>query len=96
MSDPDFQSAFAACRTRLPNGGEPPKLSADQLERYLDFAECMRGQGVDVPDPDPDGTLRLGDAIGRINPSDPKVQAAFTACREKLGRVMGGPSGTPS
>jgi hypothetical protein len=97
LNDPDFQAAFAACRTKLPNGGEPPKLNADQLERYREFAGCMREQGVDMPDPDPDGTLRLGNGgrFGNINPSDPKVRSALTACRDKLTGLLPGRTGSP-
>jgi hypothetical protein len=99
LNDPDFQTAFEACRTMLPNGGEPPKLSPEQLEQYRAFAGCMREHGVDVPDPDPDGTLRLrpgpGGRFGGINPSDPKVQAALTACRDKLTGLFPGRTATP-
>jgi hypothetical protein len=94
LNDPDFQTAFAACRTKLPNGGEPPKLNADQLERYREFATCMRAHGVDVPDPDPDGTLRVG-RFGNINPSDPKLRSAVTACRDKLTGLFPGRTGSP-
>jgi hypothetical protein len=98
FNDPDFQTAFAACRSKLPNGGEPPKLNPDQLDRYRQFAACMRDNGVDVPDPDPDGTLRLGNGgrFGNVNPADPKVQAALTACREKLTGLFPGRTGTPT
>jgi hypothetical protein len=97
LSDPDFQTAFEACRTKLPNGGEPPKLNPEQLDRYREFAGCMREHGVDVPDPDPDGTLRLGDGgrFGNINPSDPTFRSALTACRDKLTGLFPGRTGSP-
>ena len=98
FNDPDFRTAFEACRTKLPNGGEPPKLNPDQLERYREFAGCMREHGVDVPDPDPDGTLRLGSGgrFGNVNPGDPKVQSALAACRDKLTGLFPGRTGTPA
>jgi hypothetical protein len=99
LDDPDFQGAFEACRPLLPNGGEPPKLNPEQLEQYRAFAACMREHGVDVPDPDPDGTLRLrggpGGRFGGINPSDPKVRSALTACRDKLAGLLPGRTATP-
>jgi hypothetical protein len=101
-SDPTFQSAMTACRDKLPNGGEPPKLNAEQIEQFRQFAQCMRDHGVNVPDPNADGTLQFGPGrgLGQIDRNDPNVQAAFTACRDKLSdfRVgirggAGGPDG---
>jgi hypothetical protein len=103
-SDPTFQAAMTACRDKLPNGGEPPKLNAEQIEQFRQFAQCMRDHGVNVPDPNADGTLQFGPGrgLGQIDRNDPNVQAAFTACRDKLGDFRagirgggpGGPGGT--
>ncbi|MGH3735861.1 MAG: hypothetical protein ACRDT6_09610 [Micromonosporaceae bacterium] len=50
------EEAMRACRKFLPNGGAPPKLSAEDLELARKFAKCMRENGVpEFPDPDPDG-----------------------------------------
>ena len=48
----------------------------------LGFAECMRSNGIDVPDPDfssdgPGGFLEL-------DPEDPEVEAALEACQAEL------------
>jgi hypothetical protein len=90
--DPTFRAAFEACRSKLPNNGEPPRLNAEQLEQYRQFAACMREHGVDVPDPNPDGTLALGPGRGpgRFDRNDPTFQAAITACRDKLTGVFVG------
>jgi hypothetical protein len=58
----------------------------------------MREHGVDVPDPDPDGTLNIGRGgrFGNINPTDPKVQAAFTACRDRLAGLFPGRTSAPA
>lgn len=87
-NDPAFQSAFTACQSTLPNGGQPPKLNPEQVEQYRVFAQCMRDHGVDVPDPEPDGTLRIGQ--GRFNLGDPNLQKALEACRDTLTGVFGG------
>ncbi|MEV4617896.1 hypothetical protein AB0J74_04140 [Asanoa sp. NPDC049573] len=63
---------------------------ADQGERALKFAQCMREQGIDMPDPEIDG----GRISQRINagPGD-DVQAAQEKCKEFA--PSGGPGGKP-
>ena len=92
--DPVVQAAFTACQSKLPNGGQPPKLDPAQLEAYRNFAACMRDNGIDLPDPAADGTLQLRGLLqAGVNPEDPTFQAAFTACRDTLAGVL--PSGAP-
>jgi hypothetical protein len=50
-------SAFEACRKFLPNGGEPSKPTAAELEQMIRYAQCMREHGIDMPDPGADGVL---------------------------------------
>jgi hypothetical protein len=74
--------AFAAC------GGDDSGASGDDdraqfREAALEFAECMREQGVDMPDPSRDGgiILRAGPESG----NDPAtVERAQKACRKHL------------
>ncbi|WP_326561689.1 hypothetical protein [Micromonospora sp. NBC_01796] len=66
--------------------GAGPTASAsaaafDDADRQLKFAQCMRENGVDMPDPDPaaPGQVRINGG------SDPdKAQAAMEKCREFL------------
>jgi len=87
-------SALEACRDKLPNGGQPPRLDQAQLDQLRVFAQCMRDHHVDVPDPDPNqvalGLLRNGS----FDLNSPTFQAAFTACRDKLPNFR--PSASPS
>jgi hypothetical protein len=83
QNDPKFQAAFTACQAKLPNGGQPPKLDAAQVEQYRAFAQCMRDNGVDLPDPGPDGTLQF-DRTNTNLLSDPAFQKGLNACRDKL------------
>jgi hypothetical protein len=54
--------------------------SAADQRRALQFAQCMRDNGVpDFPDPDPDGRFR---GPGHEQQNDPKFQAAQEACRD--------------
>jgi hypothetical protein len=61
-----------------------PASAAAQLsdeERQLKFAECMRENGVEVPDPEPGGG-RLFRFDEKTDPA--KVQAAMEKCRQHL------------
>ena len=91
---PDVATAGGA----RPSASAPPTApSGDREEQVRQFAGCMREHGVDVPDPDPDGTLRLGNGgrFGNVNPSDPKVRSALTACRDKLTGLFPGRTNSP-
>lgn len=69
-----MQAADEACQKFLPNGGKP---TAQDTQRQLKFAQCMRQHGVDIPDPTPNGG---GGSSISINESDPKTKAALSAC----------------
>ena len=47
----------------------------------LKFAQCMRGQGVNVADPDFSKAGTGGGLFGGIDRDDPKVAAAVQACQ---------------
>jgi hypothetical protein len=73
-------------------GGPGGHISAEDLDKLLQFAKCMREHGIDMPDPNGDGGIvfkvdnsgsnTVGKGIG--SPDDPKFQAAQTACKEFL------------
>ena len=90
-NEEDFQAAEEACRPLLPAGGmgDPnatmdPEL-ADQL---LEFAQCMRDHGIDMPDPQFNGggvTVQIGGPDGEgIDPQSDEFQAAQEACGDAL------------
>ncbi|WP_051771857.1 hypothetical protein [Saccharothrix sp. NRRL B-16314] len=81
-TDPDFERAVDACREFLPGGGDLSKLDPEKLEQLRVFAQCMRDNGVDIPDPDPAGG-KLG-GLGTVDRDSPAFKAALTACRDKL------------
>jgi hypothetical protein len=57
--------AMQKCKQYLPNGGQPPKISAEELEKERKYAKCMRENGVpDFPDPNPDGSIRIDRSAG--------------------------------
>jgi hypothetical protein len=48
-----MDAAMEKCRELLPNGGEPPKASAEDLAKARDYAKCIRENGLPTfPDPD--------------------------------------------
>ena len=90
-----FQHARNACKQYLPNGGQlSPEQQAQQQQNALKYAQCMRAHGVDVPDPQPGSgglVIRGGSGNGaKVNPDDPKFQAAQQACQSLLGNPSTG------
>jgi hypothetical protein len=69
-----------AARTTSSNAAAP----ADREAALLKAAQCMRDNGVkDFPDPqvDSNGDVRPGGFRAQLDPNDPTVRKAFTACR---------------
>lgn len=66
--------------------GTQPTRSADDYQ--LAFASCMREQGVDMPDPNPDGSIEAqsGDAF----------MEAAEVCQDELGKPPAPSGGGPS
>jgi len=65
--------------------------SEAQSQGFLDaitgFTVCLRKQGVDVPDPDPNNPFAV---LHSIDQSDPKIAKAAAACQDKLATLNGG------
>jgi hypothetical protein len=86
-----IRQAREACRDLAPNGGERPELNPAQQEQLRQWAQCMRDNGVDVPDPDPNGGAFLGlGGAGALDPDDPAFQKAMEACQDKFTFRRGG------
>jgi hypothetical protein len=75
--------ALAAC-----GGGDSSTAASsdDQRSKFreaaVDFAECMREQGIDMKDPEPGGGIMLQAGPGSNDPA--KVEAAQQACQKHL------------
>jgi hypothetical protein len=89
----EFQAAQEACQQFLDDAGfgQRRELSQEQLDQQVEFAQCMRDNGIDMPDPGADGGRRLqirgqagaGDAgPGGVDPHSEAFQAAMTACED--------------
>jgi hypothetical protein len=98
----DFLDAMEACQSLL-EALQPeidPEQQAEQNEQLLAFAECMRGEGIDFPDPDPIRGLTIGSLRGEdgglaIDPFSPEFQAASSACTAQLDLEVPNAPGSP-
>jgi hypothetical protein len=77
----EFEAAMKACRTFLPDGGEPGKMDAEALEQARLMSKCMRENGIpDFPDPGPDGGISIQRGQLNAEPGDPVFDKAEKAC----------------
>lgn len=73
-----MNAAVEKCREFLPNGGEAPKASAEDLAKAREYAKCVRENGLpDFPDPDPE-TGRF-----KIDPDKSKAFDKMSEASEK-------------
>ncbi|RAY16625.1 hypothetical protein DPM19_00065 [Actinomadura craniellae] len=85
-----LQAAMDKCRHLMPNGGELRAFSPEDTEKMRQYAKCMRENGVDMPDPDPEGRLRLDqDTWRRLDPQDPEFRAANSKCAQYRPKRLG-------
>ncbi|MFI0443964.1 hypothetical protein [Actinomadura sp. 6N118] len=73
-----LEAAMKKCRPFLEAGGRMPDLKDPKVrDAATKFAQCMRQNGVNMPDPGPDGSMKipLGEGI-----SQEKAQKARKAC----------------
>lgn len=72
--------ALTGCGTQIPSGNAGDSTQGS-LQWRLDFAACMRGEGIDVKDPGPNGM------VAGTGPEDetPERQAATDKCMDEIG-----------
>jgi hypothetical protein len=94
LDDPEaFQDAARECREFL--AGAQPNLSEEDRSEFqdaqLEFARCMRDEGIDVPDPQQgEGP---GQGLGEIDTDDPAVLAALEECQSVIQDAIPGQGG---
>jgi hypothetical protein len=100
---------LAACGDSGNDATAADNAREEAQDGALKFARCMRGEGLDFPDPQigPNGTIRIGPRPGasgkggsntarpNFRPDDPKFRAAMEKCRKHL-RFGGGERLTPA
>ncbi|GAA3252664.1 hypothetical protein [Nonomuraea helvata] len=72
------KDAARACKAYAPFM-DRKNTKPEDVEQLREFAKCMRDNGVDMPDPNPDGTLASG-TVRNFKRDDPKFQKAFEIC----------------
>jgi hypothetical protein len=89
---PTSPPGVATLASAVPDAAASPGSSAvpaDGQEAFLDFAQCMRDNGIDMPDPqfDGDGRFRIGGAGAgdvMVDFEGEEFQAAQDACDHHL------------
>ena len=73
------------------HSARPPTTptQAQAFQRLVQFTECMRGHGIDVPDPQPN-SVRIPAG------TDPATAAARRACQHWLPSLSSGSAGRPN
>jgi hypothetical protein len=111
FDDPKMKAAQSACQKYMQIGGGEtldPAKRAKLQEAALSYARCMRGHGVDMPDPKLAGngglTFQAGPGGPKsngsgpkglgVNPDSPKFKSADRACNHFLGDRPGAGPGT--
>jgi hypothetical protein len=87
-----FKRAIDACRNLEPPGFTGPKVTPKQTAARLEFAQCMRENGVpDFPDPTQDGPLVDTNRIP--SSSTTSGMSALNAAMRKCGAIYSGELG---
>jgi hypothetical protein len=84
FGDPDFTAARQACGSFMAGlaMSTDPKVQAEWQQALVDFAGCMRDNGIDMADPQP-GTGAFRN-LASVDTGSPEFEAAYEACASKL------------
>jgi hypothetical protein len=87
FSNPKFTDARQACGGMLAGlaMSTDPAVQAEWQQALVDFAGCMRDNGIDMADPQP-GTGPFRN-LASLDPNSPKFEAAYEACSNKLSGI---------
>jgi hypothetical protein len=86
------QSAYGACNhfiqaLNAAKGAGAAAQAAPHLQALTNYAQCMRSHDIDMLDPNPQGSLNLGNVPGITSDFgrySPQFRAADSACRHLL------------
>jgi hypothetical protein len=90
----ELADAMETCRELLPQGDGPGQISEEDQAAFqdamLEYAQCMRDHGIDMPDPDFSGGGAFQIGGEGVDPEDPDFQAADEECRPILEDILPG------
>jgi hypothetical protein len=76
---------IGACGSSAPTGPGTDGNSANNAQKAVKFAECMRSNGVSgFPDPGASGSFTIDGVVNgsSLNPNTPAFKQALSACRD--------------
>jgi hypothetical protein len=84
-NDPTTKKAEAACNGKLDKVAQETSPEEDEefREGWLAFTECVRGEGIDLADPEFLGPGKVHLGIAGIDTESPAFEAAMEACSEE-------------
>jgi hypothetical protein len=90
-----LRTAMQSCQRFLSGaaGQNAGRISEADKQKMLDYTRCLRQQGIDIGDPDPQ-TGVPSDVRKLLNPNDPKLRAAETACQRYAPKALQGGGGS--
>ena len=98
----EFLDAMEACQDLLAalQPDVDPELQVEQVEQQLAFAECMRREGIDFPDPDPVrgfdiGSMRGPDGELAFDPFAADFRSASETCVAEADLAVPGQAPAP-
>ncbi|MFH0751604.1 MAG: hypothetical protein V2B17_07185, partial [Chloroflexota bacterium] len=100
-NSPEFQAAQDACSGLMVGvqRNRDPVAQAERQAQLLVFAQCLRDEGVDFPDPQlgtGGGPGFGGGRFGDLDLQSPEVQAAMEVCQAETGGFLrGAPASSP-
>lgn len=97
LESPAYKQAEAECAQVLDRAGPDDDAVDDpadraqiekDMERMLEFAECMRGEGIDFPDPQIDESGNIAGPAGPLDGDWEAFDAAREICEDETGQSM--------
>ncbi|MFK0297390.1 hypothetical protein ACIQU6_43970, partial [Streptomyces sp. NPDC090442] len=83
---PELQMEKAPCKKLA---GAPKEISQAEQQKMLDkgikYAQCLRDQGINAPDPQMKDGKIMAPAMGLPDGDKGKMEKATKACNDKLG-----------
>jgi hypothetical protein len=83
-NSPEFKKGMDACKQYLPGGGDLSKMDPKLIDQLRQLTQCLRDNGVNVPDPDPNSPMLGLGGMADIDRTSPAFQKAMEACKDKV------------